>query len=84
VGDEAELRTVAGTYESRYGPQFTDPDGIWFGLFDAIRGGQVLVYRVAPKRSFGFGEGKQFSQTAGDSLMAEIATTASELRCRHC
>jgi 23S rRNA G2445 N2-methylase RlmL len=47
---------------------------------------QALVYRVAPKRkrSFGFGEGKQFSQTAGDSLMAEIATTASELRCRHC
>jgi hypothetical protein len=63
VGDEAELRSVAGAYESKYGAQFTEPDGVWFGLADAIRGGQALVYRVAPKRSFGFGKGKQFSQT---------------------
>jgi hypothetical protein len=63
VGDEAGPRTVAGTYESNYGAQFTEPDGIWFGLADAIRGGQALVYRVAPKRPFGFGKGKHFSQT---------------------
>jgi hypothetical protein len=63
VGDEAELRIVAGTYESKYGAQFTEPDGVWFGLADAIRGGEALVYRVVPTRSFGFGKGKQFSQT---------------------
>jgi hypothetical protein len=63
VGDKAELRSVAGTYESKYGAPFTEPDGIWFGLADAIRGGQALVYRVAPRRSFGFGKGEQFSQT---------------------
>jgi hypothetical protein len=63
TGDEAEVRRVAGAYESKYGAQFIEPDGSWFGLADAIRGGQALVYRVAPRRSFGFGEGKQFSHT---------------------
>lgn len=63
VGDDAELRTVAGTDDSKYGAPFVEPDAIWFGLPDAIRGGQALVYRVATRRSFGFGKGKQFSQT---------------------
>jgi hypothetical protein len=49
TGDEAEVRRVAGIYESKYGAQFTEPDGIWFGLADAIRGGQALVYRVPPR-----------------------------------
>jgi hypothetical protein len=49
TGDEAEVRRVAGIYESKYGAQFTEPDGIWFGLGDAIRGGQALVYRVPPR-----------------------------------
>ena len=63
VGDEAELQRVADTYESKYGSHFTAPEGTWFGLGDAIRGGDVLVYRVAPSTAFGFGRGKQFSQT---------------------
>jgi uncharacterized pyridoxamine 5'-phosphate oxidase family protein len=63
VSDEAELRRVAETYESKYGPRFTTPEGTWFGLGDAIRGGDVLVYRVAPSTAFGFGKGNQFSQT---------------------
>jgi uncharacterized pyridoxamine 5'-phosphate oxidase family protein len=63
TGDEAELRRVAGTYEAKYGAEFTEPEGIWFGLADAIRFGQALVYRVAPTRSFGFGKGKPLSQT---------------------
>ena len=63
VGDEAELRGVADTYESKYGSHFTAPEGTWFGLGDAIRGGDVLVYRVAPSTAFGFGRGKPFSQT---------------------
>jgi nitroimidazol reductase NimA-like FMN-containing flavoprotein (pyridoxamine 5'-phosphate oxidase superfamily) len=63
VSDEAELRRVADTYESKYGPKITAPEGTWFGLGDAIRGGDALVYRVAPATAFGFGKGKQFSQT---------------------
>jgi hypothetical protein len=31
VGDDAELRSVAGTYESNYGAPFSEPDGIWSG-----------------------------------------------------
>ncbi len=62
VGDEAELRRVADTYESKYGAHFTAPEGFFFGLGDAIRGGNALVYRVAPSTAFGFGKGT-FSQT---------------------
>jgi hypothetical protein len=60
---EAELRIVADTFESKYGAQFTAPEGTWFGLGDSIRGGSVLVYRVTPVAIFGFGKGKPFSQT---------------------
>ncbi len=63
VGDSAELRRMADTYELKYGPHFTDPDGTWFGLGDAIRSGEVLVFRVAPSPAFGFGKGQVFSQT---------------------
>ena len=63
MDDEAELRSVADTYESKYGPRFTAPEGTWFGLGDAIRRGDALVYRVAPCTAFGFGKGQQFSQT---------------------
>ncbi|MDX6234331.1 MAG: hypothetical protein QOH68_3428, partial [Nocardioidaceae bacterium] len=54
---------VADTYESKYGRQFTAPEGTWFGLGDSIRGGDVLVYRVTPSTAFGFGKGTPFSQT---------------------
>jgi general stress protein 26 len=63
VNDKAELRRVADTYESKYGSHFTAPEGTWFGLGDAIRAGDALVYRVRPTTAFGFGKGKQFSQT---------------------
>jgi len=63
VSDETELRRVADTYEGKYGPHFTAPEGIFFGLGDAIRSGDGLVYRVAPSTAFGFGKGKPFSQT---------------------
>jgi hypothetical protein len=61
VSEGAELRNVADTFE--YGRHFTAPDGTWFGLGEAIRGGDALVYRVAPTTAFGFGKGRQFSQT---------------------
>src|ERR1700730_5402599 len=63
VSDEPELRGVAEAFESKYGSRFTAPEGTWFGLGDSIRGGNVLVYRVAPSTVFGFGKGSQFSQT---------------------
>ena len=63
VTDGSELASIADTYESKYGAHFTAPEGTWFGLGDAIRGGDVLVYRVAPTTAFGFGKGQQFSQT---------------------
>ncbi|MGI8856481.1 MAG: pyridoxamine 5'-phosphate oxidase family protein [Thermomicrobiales bacterium] len=63
VSDKAELRGIADTFESKYGAHFTAPEGTWFGLGDAIRGSDVLMYRVAPATAFGFGKGASFSQT---------------------
>ena len=63
VEDVAELRRVADAYESKYGARFTAPEGTWFGLGDAIRGGGAVVYRVVPSTVFGFEKGQQFSQT---------------------
>ena len=63
VSDQAELRSVADTYASKYGARFTSPEGTWFGLGAAIRDGTALVYRVAPVTVFGFGKGSSFSQT---------------------
>jgi Pyridoxamine 5'-phosphate oxidase len=63
VTEEAELASVAHTYETKYGGHVTAPEGTWFGLGDAIRGVAVLVYRVVPTTAFGFGKGRQFSQT---------------------
>jgi general stress protein 26 len=63
TSDPGELGRVADTYESKYGAHFTAPTGTWSGLGDAIRRGEVLVYRVAPMTGFGFGKGKLFSQT---------------------
>ena len=63
VHDESERRSVADTSESKYGPHFVAPDGTWAGLGDAIRGGDVLLYRVVPSVAFGFGKGDPYSQT---------------------
>jgi len=63
VSEPAELASVADTYESKYGRHFTEPEGTWFGLGDAIRRGEALVYRVAPSTVFGFGKGTPYSQT---------------------
>lgn len=63
VGDGAELGLIANAYESKYGVRFTAPEGTWFGLSDAIRRGEALVYRVVPTTILGFGKGEQFSQT---------------------
>lgn len=70
VGDEDELRVVAGIYESKYGAQFTEPAGVWFGLADAIRAGQALVYRVAPRDRSGSARARSSARLAGGSLPA--------------
>jgi len=63
VSDNAVLRGVVDRYEAKYGRHFMAPDGIWFGLGDAICSGNALVYTVAPTMAFGFGKGEQFTQT---------------------
>lgn len=63
VHDRAELDRVAGEYECKYGARFTEPDGTWYGLADAMRAGEALVYRVLPATVFGFGKGRTYSQT---------------------
>jgi general stress protein 26 len=63
VSDELELGRVADAYAAKYPSDFTEPDGTWFGLDDAIRSGDSLLYRVAPVTAFGFGKGASFSQT---------------------
>ena len=63
VEDAGELKSVADAYESKYGARFTAPEGTWFGLGDAIRGGDALVFQVVPSTAFGFEKDRQFSQT---------------------
>jgi general stress protein 26 len=63
VSDEVERRSVADTFESKYGPHFEAPDGTWAGLGDAIRKGDALLYRVVPSTALGLGKGGRYSQT---------------------
>src|ERR1039458_10003368 len=48
VSDGDDRQLVAEAFELKYGSQFTAPEGTWFCLGDAIRGGDALVYRVTP------------------------------------
>jgi hypothetical protein len=61
--DPSRRRAIADRYESKYGPHFASPNGTWAGLGDAIRSGDVLVYRLSPVTAFGFGRGDHYSQT---------------------
>ena len=63
VNDEAERRRVADTFASKYGSHCASPDGTRAGHGDAIRGGDVLLYRVTSSTAFGFGKGGRYSQT---------------------
>ena len=60
--DDAELRRIAGLYESKYGSDWRFE--VREGAFFHEGGGKALVYEVAPKTAFGFGKGEgRFSQT---------------------
>ena len=59
VRDDAKLRRIADTYESKYGPDwhFDVRDGAFVG-----DGGEALVYEVAPAKAFAFAKG-EYGQT---------------------
>jgi hypothetical protein len=61
VSDEATLKRVADAYASKYGQPFlfTVRDGAFWNE----EGGEALVFRVQPRKAFGFGKGDAFSQT---------------------
>jgi nitroimidazol reductase NimA-like FMN-containing flavoprotein (pyridoxamine 5'-phosphate oxidase superfamily) len=63
VTGPAERAALADAYEAKYGSHFTSPDGTWYGLADAIRSGDVLLYRIDPAVVFAFGKGGVSSQT---------------------
>jgi uncharacterized pyridoxamine 5'-phosphate oxidase family protein len=50
VSDDAELRSVADAYESKYGPQITAPEGTWFGLGDTIQAVTLWCTGSLPRR----------------------------------
>jgi len=63
VTDPASLAGVADAFVAKYGPHFAKPDGTWAGLDDMIRDGEVMLFRVAPVKAFGFGKGTTYSET---------------------
>lgn len=63
VTAEPERRAAAEAYERKYGHHLTSTDGAWHGLGDAIRTGEVLLYRIDPVVVFAFGKGAVYSQT---------------------
>ena len=64
VTEDAKLRRIADAYVSKYGNdwRFVVRDGA-FVHEGAHEGSTALVYEVAPRTVFGFGKGKEFSQT---------------------
>jgi hypothetical protein len=66
VAEKSVRGSVADCFESKYGAHFAAPDGTWSGLGDAMRSGDVLLFRVAPAKAFGFQKGGPYSQTRWD------------------
>ena len=63
VTDEAVRDAVATAFEQAYGWQLTREDGTWYRLGDAVRAGNVQLYRVQPTQAFAFAAGSESSQT---------------------
>jgi hypothetical protein len=63
VTDRATRETVATAFEQAYGWQLTREDGTWHHLGDAVRTGDVQLYRVRPVKGFAFTTGSESSQT---------------------
>ena len=54
---------VATAFEEAYGWQLIREDGTWYQLGDAVRSGNVQLYRVQPDKGFAFATGSESSQT---------------------
>ena len=63
VTDHATRQAVATAFEQAYGWQLTREDGTWYQLGDAVRTGNVQLYRVQPNKAFAFAAGSESSQT---------------------
>lgn len=55
VTDPALLEDVIATFEAKYGPHITSPEGTFHGIGDAFRRGDDVVLAVAPTTAYGFG-----------------------------
>jgi uncharacterized pyridoxamine 5'-phosphate oxidase family protein len=65
VMNDIRLRQIADAYESKYGRdwRFDVRDGFFFHQGVDEGPGPVVVFEVVPVTAFGFGKGKEFSQT---------------------
>ncbi|WP_280402141.1 pyridoxamine 5'-phosphate oxidase family protein [Nocardia carnea] len=63
VDERAERTQAVADFERKYGAHLTDPAGTWYGLGEAVRAGDVRLYRVAPAVGFAFGKLPISSQT---------------------
>jgi general stress protein 26 len=63
VVDQATTEAIVVEFEQAYGWHFTREDGTWHELGDAVRAGNVQLYRVQPHKAFAFAIGHESSQT---------------------
>jgi hypothetical protein len=63
VTDETTREATATAFEQAYGWQLIREDGTWYQLGDAVRTGDVQLYRVQPHKGFAFVAGSESSQT---------------------
>ncbi|WP_214401047.1 pyridoxamine 5'-phosphate oxidase family protein [Pseudonocardia lacus] len=63
VTDRATRDAAATAFEQAYGWHLTREDGTWYQLGDAVRTGNVQLYRVQPDKAFAFAAGSESSQT---------------------
>ncbi len=63
VSDQATREAGATALEDAYGWQLTRKDGTWYQLGEAVRTGNVQLYRVQPTKGFAFATGHESSQT---------------------
>lgn len=61
VTDETRLTRLAELWEAKYGADWHFE--VHAGAFANGAGGRADVFRVAPRRAFGFGKGEPYSQT---------------------
>jgi hypothetical protein len=64
VTDEGELRRLADAWVEDHGPDWRFE--VRDGSFWSEEGGPADVFRLPPRRAFGFGKGASFSQTRWD------------------